>query len=173
MYRRVRLRSHARRFRYHRLSRPERHPARRNGVEKAKQREKRLLIFERERSRRRLWIHRLAGRPAWYGFTLALRTGGCTADARFSAAGEAVIVTRNSFNRRRLAPGSAFAPDIFEYVYFARPDSVLDGVSVYRSRMAMGELLAEEVRTIMDEENIQVDVVIPVRGLVRRSFYQD
>lgn len=58
-------------------------------------------------------------------------------------------------------------------MYFARPDSVLDGVSVYRSRMAMGELLAEEVRTIMEEEDIQVDVVIPVCGLVRRFFYQD
>ncbi|KDQ07065.1 hypothetical protein BOTBODRAFT_149384 [Botryobasidium botryosum FD-172 SS1] len=76
--------------------------------------------------------------------------------------GEAIIVTRNSLSRRRLAPDATFAPDIFEYVYFARPDSVLDGVSVYRSRMAMGQLLAEDVRRIMVEEQVRIDVVIPV-----------
>ena len=57
---------------------------------------------------------------------------------------------------------STFAPDIFEYVYFARPDSVLDGVSVYRSRMAMGDLLADEVERVLAKNNLSVDVVIPV-----------
>ncbi|KAG8856043.1 amidophosphoribosyltransferase [Tulasnella sp. 330] len=77
-------------------------------------------------------------------------------------AGEAIIITRNSFIRRQLVSTETFAPDIFEYVYFARPDSVLDGVSVYRSRMAMGENLAVEVQRILKEKNIIVDVVIPV-----------
>ncbi|RDB22126.1 Amidophosphoribosyltransferase [Hypsizygus marmoreus] len=76
--------------------------------------------------------------------------------------GEAVIITRNGVSRRQVAPPATFAPDIFEYVYFARPDSVLDGVSVYRSRMAMGDALAEKVRTVLKEKNITVDVVIPV-----------
>jgi amidophosphoribosyltransferase len=76
--------------------------------------------------------------------------------------GEAIIITRSSLKRRKVAPAVIFAPDIFEYVYLARPDSVLDGVSVYRSRMAMGDALAEEVERILRERNLTVDVVIPV-----------
>ncbi|KAI9571452.1 nucleophile aminohydrolase [Boletus coccyginus] len=76
--------------------------------------------------------------------------------------GEAVIITRSQVSRRVVAEPATFAPDIFEYVYFARPDSVLDGVSVYRSRMAMGDALAEEVSKVLSEKNITVDVVIPV-----------
>jgi len=76
--------------------------------------------------------------------------------------GEAVIITRSGVSRRVVTEPATFAPDIFEYVYFARPDSVLDGVSVYRSRMAMGDALAEEVSKILLEKNITVDVVIPV-----------
>lgn len=76
--------------------------------------------------------------------------------------GEAVIITRNGVSRRQVAPPSVFAPDIFEFVYFARPDSVIDGVSVYRSRMAMGDVLAEKVQRVLVENNLTVDVVIPV-----------
>ncbi|KZT09750.1 amidophosphoribosyltransferase [Laetiporus sulphureus 93-53] len=76
--------------------------------------------------------------------------------------GEAVIITRNSVSRRIVAKPASFAPDIFEYVYFARPDSVLDGVSVYRSRMAMGDALAEEVKRVLAKKQLMVDVVIPV-----------
>ncbi|KAH9038304.1 amidophosphoribosyltransferase [Lactarius hengduanensis] len=60
--------------------------------------------------------------------------------------GEAVILTRCGVSRRQVVPAATFAPDIFEYVYLARPDSVLDGISVYRSRMAMGNALAQEVQ---------------------------
>jgi len=73
-----------------------------------------------------------------------------------------VIITRDTVSRRQLISTETFAPDIFEYVYFARPDSVLDGVSVYRSRMAMGDNLAVEVQRVLKEKNIAVDVVIPV-----------
>ncbi|KAI0086437.1 amidophosphoribosyltransferase [Irpex rosettiformis] len=76
--------------------------------------------------------------------------------------GEAVIITRNRVSRRQCASNAMFAPDIFEYVYFARPDSVLDGISVYRSRMAMGDALADEVKRVLQEKNLSVDVVIPV-----------
>ncbi|CAE6517046.1 unnamed protein product [Rhizoctonia solani] len=79
--------------------------------------------------------------------------------------GEAIILTRQSRSHRLVGPDlskTPFAPDIFEYVYLARPDSVLDGISVYRSRMAMGDALASEVRRTLDEKGIEVDVVIPV-----------
>ncbi|KAI0291190.1 putative ADE4-amidophosphoribosyltransferase [Multifurca ochricompacta] len=76
--------------------------------------------------------------------------------------GEAVILTRSGVSRRQVAPTENFAPDIFEYVYFARPDSVIDGISVYRSRMAMGNALAQEVKRVLTEKQITVDVVIPV-----------
>lgn len=73
-----------------------------------------------------------------------------------------MIITRSGVSRKRVAEHAPFAPDIFEYVYFARPDSVLDGVSVYRSRMAMGDALAVEVDKVLKERGIVVDVVIPV-----------
>ena len=77
--------------------------------------------------------------------------------------GEAVIVTRNSISRRHVAPEQAkFAPDVYEYIYFARPDSILDGISVYRCRMAMGDMLADQVKKVLEEQKISVDVVIPV-----------
>lgn len=100
----------------------------------------------------------------------SLRTEFCT--------GEAVIITRSSVSRRRVSAPAPFAPDIFEYVYLSRPDSVLDGISVYRSRMAMGDALADEVRRVLTEHDISVDVVIPVSGeyhievlICKRAFY--
>ena len=82
-------------------------------------------------------------------------------DLSLAYLGEAVIITRSGVSRRQVAPPALFAPDIFEFVYFARPDSVIDGVSVYRSRMAMGDALAEKVQQVLTENNFTVDVVIP------------
>ena len=59
------------------------------------------------------------------------------------------------------------APCIFEYVYFARPDSIMDGVSVYASRLKMGELLAEKIKRVYPDHGI--DVVIPIPDTSRTS----
>ena len=86
--------------------------------------------------------------------------------------GEALIITRDGVKTRQATQQRSFTPDIFEYVYFARPDSVIDGISVYRSRMAMGDALAVEARRILAECNITVDVIIPVPDTSRVAALQ-
>ncbi|GMK55479.1 hypothetical protein CspeluHIS016_0205350 [Cutaneotrichosporon spelunceum] len=87
--------------------------------------------------------------------------------------GEAIIITRDKgLIRRVVADPVPFAPDIFEHVYFARPDSTIDGISVYRARMAMGEYLAEETKRVLEKHNVKVDVVIPVPDTSRVSALQ-
>ncbi|OXG31014.1 amidophosphoribosyltransferase [Cryptococcus neoformans Ze90-1] len=87
-------------------------------------------------------------------------------------AGEAIIITREKISRRQVAEPQVFSPDIFEYVYFARPDSTIDGISVYRSRMAMGEHLAETAKKELAKAGLTVDVVIPVPDTSRVAALQ-
>ena len=62
------------------------------------------------------------------------------------------------------------APCIFEYVYFARPDSIMDGVSVYETRLKMGEKLAQKIERT--HPNHDIDVVIPIPDTSRTSALQ-
>jgi amidophosphoribosyltransferase len=87
------------------------------------------------------------------------------------APGEAVLVdSRGELFSRQCAPVSRFTPCIFEYVYFARPDSVMDGGSIYESRLRMGEYLAEKIRR--DFGHLKIDVVVPIPDTSRPSALQ-
>ncbi|KAM0755885.1 amidophosphoribosyltransferase [Meredithblackwellia eburnea MCA 4105] len=86
--------------------------------------------------------------------------------------GETIIITRNGVQLQQCVPKRTYTPDMFEFVYFARPDSVIDGISVYRSRMAMGDALAENVRARLEKEGVHVDVVIPVPDTSRVAALQ-
>ena len=75
--------------------------------------------------------------------------------------GEAVLIdTRGQFVSRQCAERTCHAPCMFEYVYLARPDSLMDGVSVYETRVKMGEFLAEKMRHTMP--HLAIDAVIPI-----------
>src|SRR5262249_43254341 len=65
------------------------------------------------------------------------------------APGEAIFVDQaGRFHARQCADNPVLAPCIFEFVYLARPDSMIDGTSVYESRLNMGEQLANKIRGI-------------------------
>ncbi|TPX72077.1 amidophosphoribosyltransferase [Chytriomyces confervae] len=85
--------------------------------------------------------------------------------------GEAIIITNKSVTKRQCVEPREFAPCIFEYVYFARPDSIMDGVSVYKARLAMGEALADQVTKKLGR-NLDIDVVIPVPDTSRSAALQ-
>ena len=82
--------------------------------------------------------------------------------------GEAVFVDQTGvFHARQCAANASLNPCIFEYVYLARPDSVIDGTSVYESRLRMGEQLAHKICGIPEARDI--DVVIPIPDSSRPS----
>jgi amidophosphoribosyltransferase len=87
------------------------------------------------------------------------------------APGEAVFIDEDGrFHAQQCAPQASLNPCIFEYVYLARPDSLIDGASVYETRLHMGEKLAEKIRR--QYRHLQVDVVIPIPDSSRPSALQ-
>lgn len=82
--------------------------------------------------------------------------------------GEALFVGLDGEVRSQLCdPSDRFTPCVFEYVYFARPDSVMNGVSVQRSRMRMGKRLANKILRAWPDHDI--DVVIPIPDTSRTA----
>ncbi len=87
------------------------------------------------------------------------------------APGECVIITLDGeVHSKVCAQNTVLNPCVFEYVYFARPDSVIDGVSVYDARLKMGESLAEKVRAAFPSGAI--DVVMPIPDSSRPAAMQ-
>ncbi len=86
-------------------------------------------------------------------------------------AGEAVFIDEQGrLHAQQLVAAAHHTPCIFEYVYFARPDSIIDNISVYRARMRMGEKLAERIRSERPDHDI--DVVIPIPDTSRTAAMQ-
>ena len=84
------------------------------------------------------------------------------------APGEAMFVDNNGqIHLQQCAAQQELAPCIFEHVYFARPDSLIDNISVYKCRLRMGEKLAEKVLRLNPDHDI--DVVIPIPDTSRVS----
>jgi amidophosphoribosyltransferase len=84
------------------------------------------------------------------------------------APGESVFVTLGGVvHSRQCAASPQLSPCAFEFVYLARPDSVLDGISVYQARLNMGETLAKRVVSAVPPD--QIDVVIPIPESSRPS----
>jgi amidophosphoribosyltransferase len=85
--------------------------------------------------------------------------------------GEAVVVTeKGEIHFEQCAENPQYNPCIFEFVYFARPDSMIDDISVYKSRLRMGEKLAEQI--LKDWPDNDIDVVMPIPDTSRTSALQ-
>ena len=85
--------------------------------------------------------------------------------------GEAVFIDEHGrFYSQQCVPVTRHTPCIFEYVYFARPDSIIDNISVHKARLRMGDLLAEKIRRIWPDHDI--DVVIPIPDTSRTAAVQ-
>ena len=85
--------------------------------------------------------------------------------------GEAVFISmEGKLVTRQCADNPHYSPCIFEYVYLARPDSIIDDVSVYKARLRMGEKLADKIRRTIPDHDI--DVVIPIPDTSRTAALQ-
>ena len=82
--------------------------------------------------------------------------------------GEGIVITsRGELFAQQCAPAQPHAACIFEYVYFARPDSMIENISVHKARMRMGVTLGEKI--LRERPDHDIDVVIPIPDTSRDS----
>ncbi|HLR83284.1 MAG TPA: amidophosphoribosyltransferase [Paenalcaligenes sp.] len=87
------------------------------------------------------------------------------------APGEALCITHDGqLVKEQCAESTRLMPCMFEYVYFARPDSIIDGISIYHARLKMGEYLGNKVAKNL--RLAQIDVVMPIPDSARPSAMQ-
>lgn len=87
------------------------------------------------------------------------------------APGEAIFIDANGkFYNQQCADNPIYAPCIFEQVYMARPDSIMDKISVYKARLRMGKTLAKKILRLYPKHDI--DVVIPIPDTSRTAAVQ-
>ena len=85
------------------------------------------------------------------------------------APGEAIFIDLNyQLYTKQCIAAAKHTPCIFEYVYFARPDSIIDNISVHKARMRMGEKLAKHILKEWGEDH-GIDVVVPIPDTSRNS----
>ena len=85
--------------------------------------------------------------------------------------GEAIYIDEEGrFASRQCAIKPSHHPCIFEFVYLARPDSIIDGISVYETRLHMGENLADKIKRVAPD--LDADIVIPIPDTSRPSAMQ-
>jgi amidophosphoribosyltransferase len=92
-------------------------------------------------------------------------------NARDLQPGEAIFITNDGvLHSRQFSGPTSRSPCIFEFVYFARPDSIIDNLSVYKARLRMGEQLAGQI--VREWPDHDVDVVIPIPDTSRTAAVQ-
>lgn len=102
--------------------------------------------------------------------SLVLESGGYEI-VRDVEPGEAILISPDGeLTTRQCAKDPQLVPCAFEYIYLARPDSVLDGISVYDARLRLGDVLAEEIAAQLGD--MQIDVVMPIPDSARPSAMQ-
>jgi len=85
--------------------------------------------------------------------------------------GEAIILKENGeLMRRRVVRKNSHTPCLFEFVYFSRPDSSIDDISIHKSRLRMGDFLGDKI--LKEYPKLNVDVVIPIPDTSRTSAMQ-
>jgi amidophosphoribosyltransferase len=85
--------------------------------------------------------------------------------------GEAVFIDKRGYlHSRQTSARVGYTPCVFEFVYFARPDSIIDNLSVYKARMRMGESLATKI--LRERPDHDIDVVIPIPDTSRTAAMQ-
>ncbi len=85
--------------------------------------------------------------------------------------GEAIVIDTNGFiSSKKIVKKSTQMPCLFEFVYFSRPDSSIDSISVHKSRLRMGDFLGEKI--LREYPNLNVDVVIPIPDTSRTAAMQ-
>ena len=85
--------------------------------------------------------------------------------------GQAVIISEDgTISKKKIIRKSEHTPWLFEFVYFSRPDSTIDAISVHKTRLRMGDLLGENIKT--NFKDLGVDVVIPIPDTSRTSAMQ-
>ena len=85
--------------------------------------------------------------------------------------GEGLIIENNGKIQNKIcSQNNSYSPCIFEFVYFARPDSIIDKLSVYKARLRMGEELASKI--LSERPNHDIDVVIPIPDTSRTAASQ-